>query len=463
MNAEIAVAPTSSRASRRRRSDGVVLLQVLAVSVMVFPSDVAIKAAGAAAFPAGIVGVVALFAWLAVTMLGQRHTPFRMTPIHVALLAMWVVSLASYIVMHFRPQLLVDINGGDRWLFQLATWSGVALVATEFLPTLRHVKRVIRALVWGGAFCGFVATLQFWLHIDLSEPLRLLPGFSRTAELGGVGQRESLLRVSGTAIHPIELGVVAAIILPLAIFLLMYDSHRSYISRVVPVALIGVAIPLSVSRSGFLALAVGVGMFVVLLPARQRLTGFVGIGIGVVAMFTLIPGLLGTLQRFTAAGTADPSIAHRTNNYDLVDRLVREHPWLGRGGGTYLVTTTRDILDNQYLKTAIELGLIGLVVLTVGYFGIPIVTAFNTRRRAASPEQRALCGALAGSALAAAVCSVAFDSLAFPMFGCVYALVIGFIGACWILSRDDAASRGPQEAFGPIAMISWRPRADRAP
>jgi hypothetical protein len=50
-----------------------------------------------------------------------------------------------------------------------------------------------------------------------------------------------------------------------------------------------------------------------------------------------------------------------------------------------------------------------------------------------------LCAALAGAALAAAVCSLTFDSLSYPMFVGVYALIIGLIGAGWRLALSAEA------------------------
>jgi hypothetical protein len=50
-----------------------------------------------------------------------------------------------------------------------------------------------------------------------------------------------------------------------------------------------------------------------------------------------------------------------------------------------------------------------------------------------------LCAALAGATLAAGVCSLTFDSLSFPMFSNVYALVIGLIGACWRIAQPTTA------------------------
>jgi len=118
----------------------------------------------------------------------------------------------------------------------------------------------------------------------------------------------------------------------------------------------------------------------------------------------------------------------------VVERLVSQAPWLGHGGGTYLPANVLNILDNQYLKTLVELGFIGLLAL-FAYFLIPLFSALIARRRSVDPELQLLCAALAGAVLAGGVCSVTFDSLSFPMFSCVYALVIGIIGAAWRLTE----------------------------
>jgi O-antigen ligase len=133
----------------------------------------------------------------------------------------------------------------------------------------------------------------------------------------------------------------------------------------------------------------------------------------------------------------------RVYDYPEVERLVYQAPWFGHGGGTYLPENLMYILDNQYLKTAIELGLVGVVVLAA-YFLVPLISALVARRRSSDPELRLLCAALAGAALAAAACSLTFDSLSFPMFSNVYALVIGLIGACWRLAAAGQLPATPR-------------------
>jgi O-antigen ligase len=324
-------------------------------------------------------------------------------------------------------------------MIQIAVITGVAFVAAEGLKSLHEIRRVLRALTWGGAFCGVVASLQFWLTVDITPYLRLLPGLSLTSESSGILAREALNRVAGTAIHPIELGVVAGMLLPLAVYVAIYDSDRAPWKRWAPVGLIAVAIPTSVSRSAILAVTLAIATLVVLMPVRQRLVALCALPFALVAVFMSAPGVIGAFASLFRAGTADPSVATRVDDYPLVERLVAEAPWFGHGGGTYFAADVFDILDNQYLKTAIELGLVGLVALTL-YFLVPLIAAFVARRRSRDPELRFLCAALAGAALAAAACSFTFDSLSFPMVPNVHALVIGLIGACWQLSSRTPAS-----------------------
>ena len=268
--------------------------------------------------------------------------------------------------------------------------------------------------------------------------LRDLPGFSLNFDNPGIVDRAALNRVTGTAINPIELGVVAGMLLPLAISLAVYDTDKRALMRWAPVGLIALGIPTSVSRSAILSAAVALGVLIVLMPSRQRLVALAAAPFAIVATFVAAPGVIGTLTSFFGAGSADPSVATRLIDYPRVERIIHEAPWLGHGGGTYLPDNVFDILDNQYLKTGIELGLIGMVVLAA-FFLVPVVVALVARQRSSDPELRLLCAALAGAGLAAAVCSVTFDSLSFPTFSNVYALVIGLIGAGWRLAVGAGA------------------------
>ena len=60
---------------------------------------------------------------------------------------------------------------------QLAAMTRIALVTAECLDSKEDIRRVLRALTWGAAFCGVVAALQYWANTDISHFLKL-PGFT---------------------------------------------------------------------------------------------------------------------------------------------------------------------------------------------------------------------------------------------------------------------------------------------
>jgi hypothetical protein len=425
------------------RSHAVPLLQVFALTVMVIPSDTVIVVIGAGGYPAGLVGLFAFAVFVAATVLGLHNPLQERHPVRSVICLLWIAALASYVLMDRSTLSVVQLAAADRLLMQLAVMTGIAFVAAECLRSLPELRRVLRALVWGGAFCGVVAALQFWASLDIAPYLRELPGFSLNFENAGILDRGALNRVAGTAIHPIELGVVAGMLLPLAIYLAMYDTERSPRGRWAPVVLIGIAIPASVSRSAILSFVVALAVLVALMPARQRLVGLCGLPLALCAVFMSAPGVIGTLATFFRAGSSDPSIATRLDDYPLAERLVAEAPWFGHGPGTYIAENILDVFDNQYLKTAVELGLVGLVAL-VAYLALPVIFALIARAHSRDPELRMLCAALAGTALAATVCSFTFDSLSYPMFANVGALVAGLIGACWRLVAAGRA-RAPAD------------------
>jgi O-antigen ligase len=425
------------------------ILQLFALAVMVIPSDTVIRAIGAGGYAAALVGWFAFAALMAATVLGLNDPARHRHPIRGVLWAFWFSVLVSYVVMDRSTLTVAQEAAADRLLMQLVLISGVALLAAECLTSLRDVRRVVRALTWGGAFCGVVAALQFWISLDITPFLRDLPGFSVNFETPAILAREGLNRVSGTASTAIELGVVAGMLLPLAIYLALYDTERTARKRWIPVALIALAIPSSVSRSAIISVALALAVFVVLMPTKQRLVALCVAPLGLTGVFMSAPGVIGTLTSFFEAGSKDDSVKARLYDYPEVERLVHQAPWFGHGGGTYLPDNPMLILDNQYLKIAIELGLLGVVVLTA-YFLVPLICALVARRHSTDPELRLLCAALAGAALAAGVCSVTFDSLSFPMFSNVYALVIGLIGASWRLARTARAA-APRARHVPIA------------
>jgi hypothetical protein len=440
-------------------ADGVLLLQVFVLAVMVFPSDTVIGPIGAAGYPASLVGVLVFLVFMATVLLGFHEPTRHRHPVQAVLCVLWLSVLASYVLMDRGALTSTELSSADRMLIKVAVITGVALIAAEWLRSLSDVHRVLRALCWGAAFCGLVAGLQYSVGLDLAQYLRDLPGFTTNHDNPAIVDRGGLNRVTGTAITAIELGVVSGMVLPIAIYLGLHDDPgRSALKRWAPVPLIALGVATAVSRSGIIAIVVAFAVLVVLMPPVPRLAALCAVPFALALAFMTAPGLLGTLASFFSAGESDPSIQYRLHDYPLAEQVWREAPWFGHGGGTWIPADSLNIFDNQYLNTAVELGLVGVVALTV-FLLVPAIAALMARRRSRSPELRLLCAALAGTGLAATLCSLTFDSMSFPMFLNVYALVIGLIGACWRFAAAEGvpATGSPQTAVRIPNSIDFRP------
>src|SRR4051812_5926048 len=294
-----------------RRSHAVPMLQVFALAIFIFPADTVIKAVGAQGYVGALIGMFMFGAFLAATLFGI-HNPLECRhPIRAALIPLWLSVLITYVVMDRASMTAFQVKGADRLLMQLAIVSGVALVAAEGLESLHDIRRVLRALIWGGAFCGVIAAFQFYIRLDLTPYLRMLPGFTLNSDNPAIVARGALARVSGTTLTAIELGVVAGMLLPLAIYLALYDTDRTRLSRWAPVALIGLGITTSVSRSGIIALVLSFAMLIALMPVRQRLVALAAAPVAVVGVYMSAHGVISTLLSFFAAGSSDNSVKAR--------------------------------------------------------------------------------------------------------------------------------------------------------
>ena len=219
---------------QRITGDGTIrLLQIFVVTLMVIPSNVVFAPIGASGYVASMVGILCFGIWFFGTLFALHNPLDHRNPIRIGFVALWVVSLISYVLVTRYVQPYVTIRAADRWILQLLACTGVAFLAAETLRSAADIRRVTRALVWAAAFCGFVAALQFWFKFDITPALRAIP-LMESGEATVFQARGALSRVTGTALHPIELGVTSAMVLPLALWLAISDQGRPAIRRWAP-------------------------------------------------------------------------------------------------------------------------------------------------------------------------------------------------------------------------------------
>ncbi len=424
----------------RAHHDTVLTILLLLVVVAVLPAPLVVPELGSMGAPTTLIGLAAGGIWF-ISWVMSRNTGDLVggreiggyRPITI-LLGVWLISIvASFAAAGLRAKDDLEASAADRGIITALAAVGIALLIAETVPTRKRLDAIIRVAVLAGVFIATVGIVQFVTGLDLAANISI-PGLERSGGALSITERSMFRRVAGTTMHPIEFGVVACVLLPLALHLAMKHSRRWYVA----VAVLGVALPMSVSRTAVVGVAAAA---LVLVPGwsrtvrRRVYAGALGY---LVAVRVLIPGLLGTIQAlFVDAGT-DPSINSRESDYEFVSRFVSERPLFGRGLFTF-IPTRFDFLDNQYLLTLVETGIFGLVALLALSVG-GMFTARSIRRRATNDVDRDLAQALCASMAVVVASSAAFDYLGFPTARVFMFVVLGCIGALWrLVPRRDQA------------------------
>lgn len=422
------------------RDDVVAALTVFAVVQMLLPESYVIGPLGAAGAPARLIGLGIALWWLA-DWLG---TPWPRSHVRQPL-RWWTLALlgavwTSYLVAAIRPTNEVEQLPADRAVLNVIAFAGIIFAAMDGIRTLDGLDTLLRRLTLLGAAEAAFGLLQFLTGQSFIQYLHV-PGLQDQSGIDEeLGLRGSFFRSVGTASHPIEFGITLAMLLPLALHFAVADAgRRSRATRWVPVCLIATALTLALSRAAIVCVAVGLLVLLPSWPRDLRRSVYTGGLALTMVLAAVLPGFLRTFLNLFSAIGADSSTTSRTNSYQLAWSFFSREPVFGRGMGTFLPRYR--ILDNQYLVSLIEVGIVGTVCLVV-VFVISTFTACRLGSRAHAPGQerpRSSVGRALGSAIAGGAVSFAFfDAWGFAMIPSMLALLLGSVGASRRLTLEGA-------------------------
>ena len=431
---EPALVADRTYATRRwhARVDVATVICFLIVLLFAIPATQIVPQLTYAGRPALLVAMV-LFAWWVIARLNPWLVMVGPQPLRWAALVYMLSILMAYLAGLFRGLPSLEANRQDFTLLVTFEFLGLMLMAADGIRNWARLWTVLRVFVWSAGFMAVIGLIQSLAKIDVTQYF-VLPGLHVNAEFIGFEERGfgGQFRVASTATHYIEFGTVMAMAVPFAIHFTRYAQTRN--GRIlfgIVALMIAAVIPMTISRTGMLALAGGlVVMFVAAWNWRTRynmLVVAVAMGAGLMAVK---PGLLGTLKSmFLANSETDNSIQGRTDDYEYVSQWFSQRPWLGRGPGT-LVPDLYLVLDNQWLLTLVTGGIIGVAALAALHLTC-IGLAGTAMRRSSRPADRDICAALISSQVVAILVSATFDSLSFTTFSFTLALMSGLSGAVW--------------------------------
>jgi hypothetical protein len=390
--------------------------------------------------PATMFAFAAPLVWLSARILPSSGLDHGRQPMRVMLLLYAWYMLVSLTVAWSRPLTEIESMGVARGVILGVTFSGVGLLVADGVETRDRLDTLLRRVVLAGAFLAGLGIAQFFTGVAFQIDL---PGLVWNHLPGGVSTRSLFNRPQATTLHPIEFSVVTAALLPLALHYAFHAKPGAPRQRAVFYAgVIGFAVPLSLSRSGLVAVAVAMLVMFSGWSWARRWRAMAFLVAAIPVLWIAIPGLVGTLASMFQNTETDDSIQGRVERIPLVAERVRERPWLGRGESTFNLEDYF-VIDNAIYGKLIETGVIGLALilalfLTGWYLGLAV-----RHQPRATPEDMHLGRALAGGIIAVTASLATFDAFGYRILIGTLFLLLGAAGALWRLTSDHPGHGPP--------------------
>lgn len=411
-----------------RRADVATLVCVFVVLQFLIPAKFVISGVPLSLTPASVVALLIGLLWGCTQLTSTLGAAKGRNAVRTLLFLYACSTLATYgsATLGYLPS--DELNLADHAIVLMFASVGLALGVCDGVRGMERIEVVLKVLVVAGAMVGVVAIMQYFLDFNLDSIMKI-PGLRAQSAGGFVIERSALRRVAGTTAHPIELGVVCAMLLPVATHLAMTARRR--LQQALPwwlcCGLIAIALMFSVSRSAIVSFAAaGVVMFIGW-PARRRLVAL-AICVCFLGLIRIAaPSLIGTIFGLFANASSDSSVAYRTHDYATAASEISKHFWLGRGMGTWYAPK-HQVFDNQYLLSFVDIGALGLVT-SIGIFVAGIYAAIRGRMLSGNPDDRNLGLTLAAMLAVPLVGCATFDLASFPTASAMAFLISGVAGA----------------------------------
>jgi O-antigen ligase/polysaccharide polymerase Wzy-like membrane protein len=360
---------------------------------------------------------------------------------------LWTILLAaasSVIINGHRVNALgVGSTVGKKLTF-LVSYLIVFYLILSVARRRADIEFLVRVLVVGGVILSCFGLLERATHYNLFDHLSNFMPFLRLADSTSELGRGGHVRITASAQHPIALGAVLVMLLPLAVYLARSTGRRVWWAAGSTILLCAAG---TLSRTGILMLLVIVLVYLRLRPGSiKRLWPLIVPGLLVVHI--AMPGTIGTLQSsfFPKGG-----LIHQQQNAAVGSgriaslgpglHVVGQDPFVGQGYGTRVVDGLHPnsfIVDDQWLSTAMETGLFG-VAAWVWLFGRYIRRLGRAARRNFDDDGWLLTGLMA-STLAYAVGMFTFDAFSFIQVTFVLFIFLA-LGAALLAEKDTAPGR----------------------
>jgi hypothetical protein len=393
--------------------------------------------------PYRLVIILILSGWVTSLLIDPR-VALRRSGFEGPMLLIGIATVGSVLV---NPGRVTEVQSEViKGLMYLGSFFLVYFLIVSVVRTREHIDFVAKALVVAGTVVGVFALIESrtaynaFDHLGGALPF-LVDAGGRTGELDTRGGN---VRVYGSSQSPIAMGAAFAMLVPLVVYLARRTGNRLWWAAGI---VLGLSTMATLTRTGVVMLLPLGLVFVWLRWQEVKRLWWAALPLVCLVYFAL-PGTLGTLRGafFPTGGLIaeqqnHPGSAGSGRIADLDPALAEwaQNPVLGQGYSTR--QTGREdrraqILDDQWLKTLLETGMVG--VLAWLWLYLRFIRRAGAEAKVDSSDRGLLLVGLTASVTAFAVGMFFFDAFSFIQVTFVLFILLA-LGASTLLTPRPPA------------------------
>ncbi|MBE0447290.1 MAG: O-antigen ligase family protein [Actinobacteria bacterium] len=364
--------------------------------------------------------------WLA-SLLVNPKMKLAKSPVHSAVLAFAGIVFLSFALNMQELTESARFADAVKRLFYVIVLALLFYFAASTIRSNEQIDAVIKfsisIVVIISLFCmvEFLTSFNVFRHLHEVFPF-LIPSAEK---IGNVMHRGGHIRVTGSADHPIALGVLLALFLPLALHYFEFAKRPGERAKYgLSLAIISLAMLMTVSRTPIVAIVAMLGVYYLYKPANALKFGIILLLVAFIVHMAF-PGVLGGLRTFFSPSfLSKKEISNpygRVADHPKMMSFFMERPLYGRGYGWW----DNDALfyvDNQYLKILVELGTLG--ILALGWLFYRSAKEIWTAAANAPPKDKDLLIAILSSCIAYMVTLVTYDSFGYAQVTYLFFIIL---------------------------------------
>jgi O-antigen ligase len=293
--------------------------------------------------------VSAIFLWMLKWFIDRRQTPYRITPLEIPLL--FFIGVSTFLMLVNSPDLPIGIEG----LRAVVQYMLFYFVGIQLLKNREQVRYLLYVLLFAGCLIGLHGIYQYITRAPMPE------GWMDRME---AGVRARAFSIAGS---PNILGSLMVLLIPVSISLVFVEKQLMKRLAFGGIALVMTGCLLfTLSRSALISFMVAITLYALMKDRRLILPMI----LGAVLIAVLLPSVVDRFIYMLSPVYLESSLkGGRAIRWLTGWQMFTDNLWLGVGLGRFggaVAMNHKDLfpdtyyMDNYMLKTAVEMGLIGI-------------------------------------------------------------------------------------------------------